>query len=339
MIDGIRHLYCPRLNIVSHTAEYGLRYWLRNNNNFLPQSSASNNMLELYCYDGNELLGYLAKDINRLSCAAVESLISIQECKPNKKSLAWQMVKAYYAAFYAAHCTLKICGLGLTQVDQITIQRITRQASAYGYMVPSLNAGLYCIELDEYTTQMRLYSVLRYDDNHRGLWKRYYEFIGLLCGTHIQTGSTDSNCVRVKEPSEKSTLSVYEQLPVSDAEIIVERLEMLKTCLNRRGDMNWLSYIRNEVNYNHAFGVWYPYGSYKESFADILRNNMLFIKSPLCEEFNVENNSDVLAFYKCCQLIVSICMEIINDLAYRHPKNKSFLNYGVLRLLKYTQTS
>lgn len=333
MVDGIRQLYSPRLNTVSKEAEHGIRYWLLYNDSFIPSFNSSNNSMEFILYDGSEMLRYLAKDISRLSCAAIESLSSIQESINNKKFLAWQMVKAYYAAFYAAHSTLKICGMGLTQIDQRTIQRISRRAASYGFSIPQIKAGIYCIDFDTHVQKMISYYVSKYDDSHRGLWRRYIDLISIVCGTSIRTNHTDSNCIRIKEPSDSCTQSIYNQLPAIDAGPIVNRLEALKNALNKKGDSNWLSYIRNEINYNHAYGLWFPYKLYEEEYSYTLNNKTMFIDNPLSNRFDFANECELKQFFICCQLIVAINREMVEDLAKRHPDNKSFIRNDILRAL------
>lgn len=333
MTDGLRQLYCPRLNTVSRTADFGIRGWLMQEGNYIATNTSFDNCIELALYDDMPLLYSLAKDIDRLTCAAIETLASVHANAQNAKFLAWQMVQTYYAAFYAAHSTLKVCGMGLTQIDNNILQSVKRRANAQGITLPPLKAGMYCLDWDAHISKVRMYTVTRYDDSHRGLWQRYADFLRLLCGTHIRTNEPNSNCIRIRQDSESRSQSVYSQLPLADAQLLVERLELLSQTLNKKGDENWLSYIRNEINYSHSLGVWHPYARHHEQYTRILDKRDLYMINSLDDGFKQLDDCDLMKFYKGCHLVVSINREIVLDLVARHPKNKSFLKNGSLYLL------
>lgn len=332
--DGFRHLYCSRLNTIERVHEYGLRTWLLLDDGFIPTLESSSGALELQLYDGNIPLACLAKDINRLSCAAVETLSEIRESEASKKFIAWQLVQTYYAAFYAAHSTLKICSFGLTQIDSNTFQNIRKKANLYGISLPQMKAGMYCVDFDSNVSKIKIYNISRYDDSHRGLWQRYIDLIKTLCGTHIRTNSIGSDCIRIRNGDEDAIHSIYSHLPITDSEIIVSRLEAIKDLLNKHGDGNWLSTFRNNLNYNHGYGVWFPYTQHQNEYLRVLEKRELFKTDPLDNQFDFAHDFEIMQFYKCCHLIVSINRELIEDLGNRNSQNKSFLKNGVLHLLK-----
>jgi len=125
-------------------------------------------------------------------------------------------------------------------------------------------------------------------------------------------------------------MSVYAQLPLTDAQIIVEKFESIKKLLNQKGDCNWLSFVRNMINYNNSFGVWYPYRTFKDDYNSLISMQNICFKNPLDKQFVFSDNVDLPEFVKCCQLINSINIDVINDLSFRHPNNKSFINKGPL---------
>lgn len=333
LVDGLRQLYVPKLNEVTKTFPNGTRYWLANSNQFIAAGSSQRDYFELTLYDINEFLACWAGDIARMTCASAETVAEIGESHGNKKFLAWQIVEYYYSAFYAAHSTLKICGLGLVQLDKQIIRNIKRQANTFdNSMENEISDGIYCVNINVNESKIIFYRVKKYDDSHRGLWKRYIDFIDVLCGSAVLTGQFDSSCIRAREPSEEHPSSVYSQMPTSDAQIIIDRIESLKTTINKHGDSNWLSWVRNSVNYNQAFGIWFPYTNYNTKYNELLAIKSLHLLPPLSPRFRYNDEADLLEFAKCCQNINSINYEIILDLAKRHPQNKSFLASGPLKL-------
>lgn len=123
-------------------------------------------------------------------------------------------------------------------------------------------------------------------------------------------------------------------MPLTDAETIVTRFDELKKAIDRRGNSNWLSTIRNTINYNHEYGVWFPYKRFEESYYQLLSFKDLYFLSPLDEKFSIDSTTDLLDFVKCCLLVNSINYSILIDLEKRHPEKKSFLLYGPSSYIK-----
>ena len=332
--DGIRQFYIPKLNTISKSADVSLRRWLASRDSFIPAYIGPGDSFELLFYDISALLSCVASDISRLSCASIESLNSINESMESRKFLAWDLVKYYYSAFFSAHSTLKICGFGLIQLDHEIVCNIKRRASTLGVTFPSISQGVYCFRTDVIASKVTFFKVSRYDDSHKGLWHRYIDFLNVLSGVSVETENLDSNCIRKNESGKRPQKCVYSQVPLADAETIVTRIDELKTAINRRGDSNWLSTIRNTINYNHAYGVWFPYKRFEESHYQLLSFKDLYFLSPLDEKLGIDSTTDLLAFVKCCLLVNSINYSLLVDLGKRHPEKKSFLLYGPFSYIK-----
>ena len=333
--DALRQHYMPGLNSISRTSNLGMREWLRQSDNFVPDNIPSKkDGFAIELYDLNEALPCWAKDINRLSCASFETLDGIREIEDDKKFLAWQLVQYYYSAFYSAHAILKMCGYGLIQLDNITLSNIKQRAITLGVTLPQLNKGVYCMTLTG-SNRLNFYKLSKYDDSHKGLWKRYYDFMGVIIGTQISTGNFDASCLRVRISTDSTSESVYSQMSAQDAAIVVQRIDDLRRSLNQHNDCNWLSSIRNSINYNHMFGIWFPNQGFQNNFSTFVSMRKEFCRNPLDDFFNLSKENDELTkFVKCCQLINAINMSLILDMAGRHPNNKSFLLYGPVAFLK-----
>jgi len=337
--DGVRHLYIPGLNSISGYINGGLRQWLASSDHFLPRAYAKDDLLEVTFYDATEVLSVWARDIDRLSCAAIETIVNITVSSKNKKFIAWNLVNYYYAAFYSAHSLLKILGFGLIQIDDSIIRSIKQKCIALGINEPHITNGMYCIQFDFMDSCMRFYKVNRYNESHKGLWQRFSDFLSILIGVSVESGNYDSTCIKIREPSEPHPQSLYTYLPSQDAERIISRLEELKSILNVRGNHNWLSTVRNIVNYNHGFGVWYPYKLYNKQYDKVLDMANLCFNNPLNNIFDAAAESDLVIFTKYCQLINALNIEVLYDLQGRHPENKSFLRNGVMAYIKHYNVS
>lgn len=332
--DGVRQLYVPRLNALSSCSSIGLRTWLSESENYIPVSLSAPGCFEVDFYDISEALSAWAHDIVRLTCASFETVDAITEIPNQRKFLAWPLVEYYYSAFYSAHSTLKICGFGLIQLNGQIIRQIERRAETLSAELSHLSQGTYCVNISPSESKMVFYLVSKYNDSHRGLWHRYYDFLNVLSGFSVSTDALDSNCIRTRRASEAYPQSVYAQLPQHDAEIVAGRIECVKSVLNKRGDCNWLSWVRNSINYNHAFGIWYPYKSFKGEYEKLIPMRGLYRRNSLDDNLiSTGKESELVQFVKCCQQINAFNLDLIKDLSVRHPENKSFLKKGPLAYL------
>ena len=139
----------------------------------------------------------------------------------SRKFLAWDLVKYYYSAFFSAHSTLKICGFGLIHLDHEIVCNIQRRASTLGVTFPPISQGVDCFRIDVIASKVTFFKVSKYDDSHKGLWHRYIDFLNVLSGVSIETENLDTNCIRRNESGKRPQKCVYSQMPLTDAETIV----------------------------------------------------------------------------------------------------------------------
>lgn len=334
IVDGIRQLYCEKINTISSFSKQskGTRQWLREDSNIYPQSIIDSDAIEIITYTPEKPLECVAYDIQRLSCASLETMSSLCTSINNDKFLAWQLIQMYYAAFYAAHSILKICGLGLTQIDNTIINNLKSNGKKRNIITPAINAGIYCVDINRNNHYMVIYKVNKYDDSHRGLWARFIDLLNIINGSTIRTDDYNSACVRPKQSNDSLSYSIWEQYPNPDAQLVFNRISSLLDLLNQNS-RNWLSSIRNNVNYSQQYGVWFPYKNIIKNYKDILGSKKIYMQSPLCDEFQFGNKPELIQYIKACHFIVSLNREIVIDLSKRHPESRSFLKNNAIRLI------
>src|SRR5207248_4554307 len=95
----------------------------------------------------------------------------------------------------------------------------------------------------------------------------------------------------------------------------------------------WLSVVRNNINYKHQMGAWFPYERTERNYPDAYHQ--------LCSDWNEpsltiplksRSGSDGHRFLRTCIFIVSLVREVITDMASRNPERRSFHKYGSLAL-------
>ena len=305
--DGIRHLYMPGIHQISTDLKTGLNGWLSLGRDYIIPNNLVNHSFSVLTFEFVDFLRAYVYDINRLSSAALESINDISEDIVSPKFYGWIITKYYYSAFFSAHSILKLTGNSLSNIETSSINKVKELARSYGLSYGTLNSGLYCISCNANINQCDFVKDPKYDDSHKGIWLKFLHFL-----IHAQT-------------------SVYGSLPLSDAQLIADKLEELQDALTNYGCTggHWLSRIRNSVNYSQSHGIWYPYSNYSRGSENILKYQVLCKENPLDIELASFRGKELLYFVRACQLINSINFNIQKDLVKRHSENKSFLLRGI----------
>jgi hypothetical protein len=99
---------------------------------------------------------------------------------------------------------------------------------------------------------------------------------------------------------------------------------------SRKG--NWPSKIRNEINYRHSLGVWWPHPASNnvEYYLNLLKSCLSQdpMKNDLDEAPSLE------AFAKICLFVINLTRVIVIDMAGLEPSGKSFQEAGPMTLLR-----
>lgn len=305
--DGLKHLYLYKLNEVNQNVSFGLNKWLSNGIDYFVSSDQLANDFTVGTYDYFDFLRPYSFDINRLSCASLESLKDIERKNWQAKSIGWNITKFYYSAFFSAHCILKITGNSLSNIEHGSLNKVRVITSSYGFNYQNLNTGLYCISANHLNNHFRFHKNQQYDSSHEGLWKYFLHFL-----TSSQNG-------------------IYGQLPQSEAQLVIDKMTELGRALKNWNSPNgnWLSRVRNLVNYSHTHGVWFPYKEYISEYDKVYTFMPLHKANPLTIELDSYSGKDLLYFVRTCQLVNAISNDLLTDLELKHPENKSFIKKGI----------
>lgn len=268
----------------------------------------------LNVYSHEELLYPYAYDINRIAASSFESIHGITPDKNLPKSIGWLFIRAYYSAYFSVHTILRLFGISCCQFDLNETKSITDVARIYslqngvtvssGYYKCSYNyseSAVYCKQLN---------------NTHQDVWKIFYEFINEIA-------------------SEVSKSDFRKK----DREAVIQYLFKLREGLSCRGVSNagtWLSKIRNEVNYSHSMGAWYPYKNSLTQHEEMFRLVKFWRSSPTEDliESNI-NKSDHLLYVSTCVSIVSLCHSLVADLT--EINSEIFLKHVPIRLIDQIQ--
>lgn len=300
----------PGLLGVQKNPQTTFKAWIQNNR-YRINTPINPKSFELELYDKEELLEAISYDINRMSCSAIETVALISRSSVMPKSSGWAIIELYYSAYFSAQAIMRIFGVSCSQFDSQESIAVTNAAKLYHQDNGiNISAGYYHCE---YMPSNNLISCNQLGNTHQSFWTKFDQLLD-----DLSTKVSGSNFLeRDKNKVIQFLFSIRERL----------------NYWNNYNSSNWLSKVRNDVNYSHAMGAWYPYtGSKKvsdELFRIISRWNQEEFPSNIT---NHEKHPNTIVFADSCLSIIKLLKDLINDLSSH--SDKSFLEYGPVRLMK-----
>jgi hypothetical protein len=216
--------------------EIDIRGWVANQNYSIDHEITPSSF-KLRLYD-DIFFAALANDCDRMAKAAFETICNIQNHPTFPQSTSWHLIQSYYAAFFSAHALLKIFGISYSQFQSEHLSKVLEQAKLYqkDNGIRNIEHGFYKLQYIESEKQI---AFTKMKDSHKGTWSCFH----LLIQDLIQN-------------IDKTTGLVKDKLKT------VELLSEIKSGLTQHpagSSGNWLSIIRNDVNYKQSHGLWFPF--------------------------------------------------------------------------------
>lgn len=309
--SAIRPFWMPRLNTVRGIPEDGLQGWIIDQNYQIYQPTKSGEF-SLYISNHNNLVRAFAFDCNRMASAAFESMYSIRRHEKIQKSTSWLIIQSYYAAFFGGHAILRMLGISCSQLESSHVNAVRRIAKLFSMdSGVALGDGLHECNYDHVTNELHFRKLN--DRSHEGFWKIFLQALRKLSSNILASPGVTTNNQSV-------------------AVLLDDLCQAL--CHEGKHGGNWLSYMRNKVNYRHELSCWFPYRNTRGDFIDkIYTNSYKWQKDPTEIALIQKPGSDLNLFICTCNLIVGLCRTLILDMHSRCPTGDSYLSNGCLRLL------
>lgn len=253
----------------------------------------------------------LANDCNRFALAAIESMWSVGKVSNLPKSTGWAAVKMYYSAFFAAHALLRIYGRSCSQLERDHVAKVLEIAK-----VTQLDGGASRIDNGFYFSLFA---------------NKEIEFKKLK-GSHADTWSSFSDLLTwlINKISDTKGRGIHK----SEAMTLISNI---KTAIHLGGANkgNWLSQIRNKINYQHTHGVWYPYEGASHDTERVLKNSE-WLKDPSYFELDAPKN-DISTLYSVSNSILSLMYHLMKYGYERSGEVSLPLSNGTFSLIKQMQ--
>src|ERR1044072_569117 len=220
----------------SGKVEFDLKAWVANQEYYI-DADITRTSFSLRIVNEN-FFRAISKDCDRFSMASIESLCAIQPNRVFARNSSWPIINAYYAGFFAAHALLRIFGVSFSQLSNSHVRKVWEFAKVVGRDngVVSIEEGFYegiFSKTDHTITFQKL------KDSHADLWKCFLHLLQRLIDIVPSTSASTPDKLRT-----------------------MELLAEIKSVISQHpggSQGNWLSIIRNNVNYQGGYGAWFPY--------------------------------------------------------------------------------
>jgi hypothetical protein len=290
-----------------------VKAWIASGNYFFDHDVCSNSF-SLCASDPDQLRQALANDMNRLAAASFESAAGVGADPSLPKSLAWGVIRSYYAAFFAAHGLMRLFGTACVQLEDAHASRVFAAAQVFGRTggLAGINSGFYSADIDPGFERVT-FTGLR--ESHRDTWATLLAVID-----------------RVDKAIPGSSALSADKIEAS------RLLSDIRSGITRSGAVkgNWLSNLRNSINYRQTHGAWYPYN--KRANPALLESaGRAWRVSPSAGSL-AATGSDLDVFFGCASAVVSLLRELVTVAAeLSSPPSPTFAR-GCLKLLNESQT-
>ena len=252
------------------------------------------------------LVSALAGDCCRFSFASFQTISTVEAEIMKRDTVAWSLIKVYYAAFYAGHALIRIFGESCSFFDRQHTTRLIQLGDALGHQWSfNIDAGLYRCALTQNSTAIRCIKTRGAAGVHEAFWTVF--------GTHIQ---------RLSE----ATLTGG--LVPEDAQAVFGQLNSLVEIMRRRTGFSWLSGVRNDLQYRQSNGVWFPASLRQNERQSLSRLIADWQRDPMDIDLDMRRLGLLGDFVTACVFIVALCHTMLSRIAERStvgPRSFVFL--------------
>lgn len=292
--------------VSSHTSRLAdIKAFIASKNYYMTENSGQVLVSPL---DRNDVRAAVSGDCSRFARAVLETLNGIVTEQTNARYHAWMVVRAYYAAFYSAHLFLRLFGRSCTHFNGQEFSILKQVASLQGINLSG--KGFFLVTFTE-DSNLALTGL---NNSHEDTWASLLTLLD-----DIRAGVPRINAPKI---SRDETITFLSDL--------IEGI----TKNNSFQKGNWLSHVRNQVQYRFDYKVWFPYG---HNYPDNVVERKA--KSAVRGDFiPMEKHNDLAEFYSLAMQFSSLCLSMIDLIVDDQAECSAFLKSEYRRLREQCRT-
>lgn len=262
--------------------------------------------------DRGQIAAALRFDAAILATTAVECFVEARNRRRDDRAIAWAVIKAYYASYFAAHSLLRLFGQASLWADSAHVSALRRVSTAWlGVVGECPDRGLWRVKADHDFSWVEIEGVGgSRGGSHEGFWDHVSDFLD-----EVSSGLAASNF-----------------LVPADVQFSILRIQALRSYI----DSGRLVKCRHDVNYRRKHGVWFPYAGFDPECA-----GAPLLLSKRLESADVELTLDLgcsgelISALQCGRGLLSLLLELLSLASKLGPDAARDLQAGVLRLSRH----
>lgn len=300
-LDLLLELWYPISFIPDENCHQSLKNWLTSGDYLIANQGPN---ISLFCSNVDDLKKCFSFDAFQFSIRTKQTVNEFVRSSPFPKMTSWGIIKVYYAAFFAAHAILRFFGRAFSHLETDQFTRLSALWKSQFSNSLSISAGDYHILLNQNNLEFKKFS-----ESHKDLWRN---FLALVLDISNQSLSLRANDQR-------------KQLLSRQFSDIAEAL----TDDGRHPVGNFLSVIRNEVNYKSMEVVWFPFSKDTPDFATLISGvrGWANCQTNLHHPRNLKNRYErfFVSAFLVIDLGISISVQYTGKISKPGARSKNFL--------------
>ena len=293
----------------SERIEFDFKAWLTYQNYYIDEN-ISKNSFSLRVID-ESFFKAIGNDCDKFARFSLETLCAIQPNRIFRKNSSWPTINSYYASFFAAHSLLRMFGISYSQLNFDHLNKILELANILGKNpgVTGIETGFYACTYDQASKILHFQKLV---DSHSDLWLCFYKLLqNLIANTKNITAIS------------------------SDKLECLDILSELKEAISQEKSKtkgNWLSNIRNDVNYHGTNGSWFPYTGQNFDVTELPLFPKKILKQNL--EKNLINSTSVLdSSFNTSIRIINILIFLLKTCNSKFLNENYNFKHGSLKMI------
>jgi hypothetical protein len=247
-----------------------------------------------------QLSTFIAYDYERFALSSWESqsMAALESSTHNLPS--WPLLKLYYSAFFAAHAIMRLLGGGIIKIEGPQVSALNTLLGSLGGA--GIGPGMYFYEVTS-DPSGRVNLVLKPHAEgggvHEGFWKSFATFLEKLATDATANGDPDANAFLAG---------------------LSEIVPALRPGYGKRSV--WFSAMRNEINYQHKFNVWFPTINVRNFNKEIVRTKAVASQSIRLDVSRSE--FPIIGFIQIASYLATLNSELAEYVASRSLASRCF---------------
>jgi hypothetical protein len=205
----------------------------------------------------SEFAAFQAFDYERFALASLETMAHCKSDPSRRRAISWPLLKAYYSGFFGGHALLRVVGQSIIRLEAPQAKQLTKIGKLYCGQTFTFATGTYDLRVAQNPDRTVDVSLTRLDETggaHSIFWRRFHAFLTEIAADIATSGEPDAN-------------------------LAISRVQELQALLTANGanSGSWLALIRNQINYQHEYGVWFPFGASESDVRNVARIGYLSV--------------------------------------------------------------